>query len=591
MKNKKGFTIPELLAVIVILGILITISIGVYNGISKRLKENNLNTKIAYFKEKALEYASEENISDETISLNYLLKLGYVSAEYPENPERERIGNPLTGGFLDCMNFTITKDLDNYTATYDLEGSCDLVDQETTMEEISIEKYIKRDNTYIKVTNEWVNEPVYLLVKFLNINKYQVIDDNFNYTIGGNETNKKGIYCSNLTDNDNPLENCYNVNIVDTNYIYNNNIKVRMNLKNNAGDNKAFKISREALIKIDKALPTVTIDYDNRYTTGSIKITLNGNDSNGSGIAGYYFGQTKPENDDIFSSENIYAAHSNGTYYAYTKDNAGNISLEQTITVDNIDRTGPDGFVSSYGRNKWSIDDFTFTFGCKKDNKTGCANEITYTITDITDNRNKVLANNVHLNTPQATYTVTAPSDDYVTTVTLKYTIKDNLGNEEKYGYDTPIKINTYIDRVVPKMKISYSKSADRGFLWRLKGYNFYFNMSIEHIGPSGIGTQGYTKSFNSANDLKNYTNEQLNRYFTTSGSYHVYLTKKKKATVIGRLVSGSGSVYYDSYGITGRGCTNYLGWTVGGAIIGAIFAPGWAIIGGLIGWGICNAS
>ena len=224
MKNKKGFTIPELLAVIVILGILITISIGVYNGISKRLKENNLNTKIAYFKEKALEYASEENISDETISLNYLLKLGYVSAEYPENPERERIGNPLTGGFLDCMNFTITKDLDNYTATYDLEGSCDLVDQETTMEEISIEKYIKRDNTYIKITNEWVNEPVYLLVKFLNINKYQVIDDNFNYTIGGNETNKKGIYCSNLTDNDNPLENCYNVNIVDTNYIYNNNI-------------------------------------------------------------------------------------------------------------------------------------------------------------------------------------------------------------------------------------------------------------------------------------------------------------------------------------------------------------------------------
>ena len=37
------------------------------------------------------------------------------------------------------------------------------------MEEISIEKYIKRDNTYIKITDQWVNEPVYLLVKFLNI--------------------------------------------------------------------------------------------------------------------------------------------------------------------------------------------------------------------------------------------------------------------------------------------------------------------------------------------------------------------------------------------------------------------------------------
>ena len=76
MINKKGFTIPEMLAVIVILGILVTISTGVYNGISQRLKENSLTKKVAYFKEKALEYAEEENIGDETISLNYLINLG-----------------------------------------------------------------------------------------------------------------------------------------------------------------------------------------------------------------------------------------------------------------------------------------------------------------------------------------------------------------------------------------------------------------------------------------------------------------------------------------------------------------------------------
>ena len=46
MKTKKGFTIPELLAVIVILGVLITIAIGSYNGISNRMKQKTLENKL-----------------------------------------------------------------------------------------------------------------------------------------------------------------------------------------------------------------------------------------------------------------------------------------------------------------------------------------------------------------------------------------------------------------------------------------------------------------------------------------------------------------------------------------------------------------
>ena len=46
MKNKKGFTLTELLAVIVILAIIIAIAVPSYMKIKKNIDENNYNNKI-----------------------------------------------------------------------------------------------------------------------------------------------------------------------------------------------------------------------------------------------------------------------------------------------------------------------------------------------------------------------------------------------------------------------------------------------------------------------------------------------------------------------------------------------------------------
>lgn len=59
MKNKKGFTLVELLAVIVILGILTAIAVPSVLGISKKIKENMWESKL-----KTIEVATELYIED-----------------------------------------------------------------------------------------------------------------------------------------------------------------------------------------------------------------------------------------------------------------------------------------------------------------------------------------------------------------------------------------------------------------------------------------------------------------------------------------------------------------------------------------------
>lgn len=585
MNKSKGFTIPELLSVLVIIGILAVIAVSSYTGISQRVKQRALEQKINYYKEKAYEYASDNDVNEETFSLNYLVYLGYVEVDHIENPEFERIDNPVTGGFLDCMSFTAKKDLTEYTVTYDLKASCDLAANEQISEEITIERYIKRDNSYIKIEDEWVNEPVYILVKLNNYNKYTIVDNSISFNGNTNETSNKE-YCSNLEDTDNALEECFNFNVIDTNYIYNAKYVVSMNLiDKSSNEDTTYRVSKAEVIKIDKELPKLKYSYDNGYTNDSIRVDLIGSDGLGSGIMGYYLAKTKltaPAIDTYFSEDNYKMIDANGTYYAYVKDKAGNISEVEEIVVDNIDRQGPTPYISSTGRS-WSTSDFTFTFGCDSDGKTGCASEVTYTIIDTTDNRNKVLANNVKANTPKVTYTVTTPNESYIKTISLKYTIKDNVGNTKTYEVE---KIGVNIDKVSPELSIDFSKKRRMAGLFNccLQGTEYSLWIKVKKQGPSGIAKYGYSASKTDINSLKNYTNEQLDPYFTTSSSYWIYVPKRETKNIAARIVSGSGLPAYGVISMNGYGCTDFAAWTIGGLILGGL-------IGGLIGWGICNAT
>ena len=124
MKKNKGFSIPELLAVIVIMGILMLIASASYIGISKRIKLSAYNNKINLIKTKSIEYATDNNVNNETISVAKLVLEGYLEAEN-DTDENEKISNPL-GGYLDCYEINLMRDLDEYNVDVNAGTSCDL---------------------------------------------------------------------------------------------------------------------------------------------------------------------------------------------------------------------------------------------------------------------------------------------------------------------------------------------------------------------------------------------------------------------------------------------------------------------------------
>jgi len=62
MKNNKGFTLIELLAVIILLSVVVTIAVPSISGISKKVKESMLDTKLDLILESAKLYGGD-NIS------------------------------------------------------------------------------------------------------------------------------------------------------------------------------------------------------------------------------------------------------------------------------------------------------------------------------------------------------------------------------------------------------------------------------------------------------------------------------------------------------------------------------------------------
>ena len=418
MKNK-GFTLVEVIMVVVILGIIIGIAVPSYIAISNNIKTKNYEQKIDNIKAKALEYASDYNVENITIPVKVLIEEGYLAEENPDGNDNEKIMNPL-GGYLDCQNINITREDDTYKIEVIDSISCSTSGLVNTSK-ILVDVYEYHDN---QVGNKlgtngnvnWTNsDKVILMANVSNVSG--VLNDSI-WVHGTSTTNKSGKIAYSVNEINDPAEYA-NVIVVDALVFLDTEYTFSINTNNGY-------VSQKVSVKIDREIPTASASVSSAWTKNNTKdVQLSGSDGSGSGIDKFYVttDTTKPDknafnrgyiNDD--NQDYTKAELDVGTYYVYAIDKAGNISNSYKIEVSGIDKTGP---VCKYavGKTNWTQTDFTITYGCQNDTGTGC----------------KTLDKTETIN-----YTAK--------TKTINWTIEDNIGNKTECSQ----LVNTFVDKTAP---------------------------------------------------------------------------------------------------------------------------------------------
>ena len=103
-------------------------------------------------------------------------------------------------------------------------------------------------------------------------------------------------------------------------------------------------------VYVDKSTPTISSATASSCSSNTRTITVNASES-GSGIAGYAIttSTTQPTSFTASTSSSWTSSrYSAGTYYAWVKDSAGNVSSYKSVTLGTCDTTGP---VITFGTN------------------------------------------------------------------------------------------------------------------------------------------------------------------------------------------------------------------------------------------------
>jgi type IV pilus assembly protein PilA len=451
--NKKGFTLVELLATIVIMGIIIAIAVPSYIHITQSTKEKAYESKKEYIEAKAISYASENDLDPATITVADLINAGYIEAD-----SDGKFSNPK-GGYLDCYQITITKNNGEYTAelTSVEAGNCTVTDNNNL--NIMAYPYNLANSTLgVKIeADNWTNQDVILYVDLTALSNKNI--KSIKWTSGTIDDNK-------TIDKDHPITNGVSIDFnkycneekVSASVFLNSKYIVEVTLDDGTVKTGSYTV------KIDKEKPVVTGNVDNTWTNGNKKITLNGSDGDGSGISGYYVsnGDIIPDQSN-FTSDNT-STHGTGTYNAYAIDKAGNISEKFLINISNIDTDMP--VCRDPIDMPWTNNDVYLNYGCSSDSSTGCAEK----------NKN-----------------ITSGPYSSEETKNIEWTIYDNVGNSFSC---TKEKFHIKIDKTNPTCLLAEVPSN-----WTKNAVSITYGCQDSQ---SGCKTSPITETFNS------YTNKEL---------------------------------------------------------------------------------
>ena len=315
MKNKKGFTLIELIAVLVVLSILITSSVAVFINIRNSVLEKEKNNLITYLETKAIEYANETNVT--AVSVEDLIKIGLIKPD-----DETDIYDPVTRESMNCYIIDLVWEDGEYKAKF---GS-NVGKNGTTCNE-----YTRRKNLVIcqvvgnncnDIKNEqWFKDDITIGLKFVN-GKRIIKESGYEISWKSNT----GI---------SSIEDTIKTNV---DLIANINYTAKV-----IKDNEVSEASQ--IVNIDKEAPLINEIKYNINWSKSKEIEIIASDGLGSGVEGYVI-VLENEKCSGYNTNNKITIKSNGNYKVCIRDKAGN-ETEKVIKVSTIDTKPENPIISA----------------------------------------------------------------------------------------------------------------------------------------------------------------------------------------------------------------------------------------------------
>ena len=315
MKNKKGFTLIELIAVLVVLSILISSSVAVFINIRNSVLKKEKNNLITYLETKAIEYANETNVT--AVSVEDLIKIGLIKPD-----DETDIYDPVTRESMNCYIIDLVWEDGEYKAKF---GS-NVGKNGTTCNE-----YTRRKNLVIcqvvgnncnDIKNEqWFKDDITIGLKFVN-GKRIIKESGYEISWKSNT----GI---------SSIEDTIKTNV---DLIANINYTAKV-----IKDNEVSEASQ--IVNIDKEAPIINeIKYNTNWSEGK-EIEIIASDGLGSGVGGYVI-VLENEKCSGYNTNNKITIKSNGNYKVCIRDKAGN-ETEKVIKVSTIDTKPENPIISA----------------------------------------------------------------------------------------------------------------------------------------------------------------------------------------------------------------------------------------------------
>lgn len=497
MKNKKGFTLVELLSVIILLGIIITIGIFSVSSIRKIILDRqytNVKTSIELAAEKYY-----QDTESEKVYVGTLISEGYIKADN----KSMIITDPRDKSPLNCFIVEITS---KKATLKEYDYAQDDLCLDMTVSNNSL-RILTSDGKTIK--NDWYNNAFDIKADIIG-------KDNDNYNFSWRSELNPNIISTEQIFN---LKNLYNErgNIIDDEFT----------VTAVANDNSETLDSEGTRIRIDGVPPVINnIDVpDQSNWAKSREVTISMSDI-GSGIYSYIASKDDCLNgnyddwnklDDTIKNKNDvqikYIFTENGTYYFCASDKAGNIvKYEDNIVISKIDTTPPTCAYNSV--SLWTNQNREIGYGCE-DKESGCK-RVTLKVAKSSSSYYRYATSstqikqiNCNSNTCYLPFYVTSSyKTANVNNLIGTFIVEDKVGNTRECPLNND-SINIYVDKDRPIVGNLTVKSRDSYNSIRTK-----VSFTINDDSLSGI--VDYVCLGPESSNCSNYL---VSRYCTSAGS------------------------------------------------------------------------